>query len=83
MTVQIQKAYQYYQGPILANTELPIIEFTFIDNSHVSAKIRNNNPCPCIISPHLYKYYKLFFIKCQNYSIGTIDVTKSLYLSIT
>ena len=43
MTVQIQKAYQYYQGPILANTELPIIEFTFIDNSHVSAKIRNNN----------------------------------------
>ena len=43
MTVQVQKAYQYYQGPILANTELPIIEFTFIDNSHVSAKIRNND----------------------------------------
>ena len=43
MKVQVQKAYQYYQGPILANTELPIIEFTFIDNSHVSAKIRNND----------------------------------------
>lgn len=40
MTVQAQDSVQYYSGPISVGTELSITEFTFIDNSHVSLKIR-------------------------------------------
>lgn len=42
MTVQAQNSTQYYSGPISVGTVLPIKDFTFIDNSHVSAKIRND-----------------------------------------
>ena len=42
MTVQAQNSVQYYNGPIEIGTELSIVEFTFIDNSHVSAKVRGN-----------------------------------------
>ena len=42
MTVQAQNSVQYYKGPIEIGTELSIVEFTFIDNSHVSAKVRGN-----------------------------------------
>ena len=40
MTVQVQNSYQYFEGPIAIGTELAIVDFTYIDNSHVSAKIR-------------------------------------------
>lgn len=40
MTVQVQNSYQYYNGPYTIGTVLPVTDFTFIDNSHVSLKIR-------------------------------------------
>lgn len=40
MTVQAQDSVQYYEGPITSGTVLSVTEFTFIDNSHVSLKIR-------------------------------------------
>jgi len=43
MSVQEQNSVQYFEGPILSGTTLPITEFTFIDNSHVAAKIRGEN----------------------------------------
>lgn len=42
MTVQIQNSVQYFAGPIEVGTTLSIVDFTFIDDSHVSVKIRNN-----------------------------------------
>lgn len=42
MTVQAQNSAQYFAGPIEVGTTLSIVDFTFIDDSHVSAKIRNN-----------------------------------------
>ena len=41
MTVQAQDSVQYYDGPINVGAVIPITDFTFIDNSHVSMKIRN------------------------------------------
>lgn len=41
MTVQAQDSVQYYDGPINIGAVIPITDFTFIDNSHVSMKIRN------------------------------------------
>lgn len=43
MTVQAQNSTQYYEGPIAVDTVLSITEFTFIDNSHVSAKVRGES----------------------------------------
>lgn len=43
MTVQAQNSTQYYEGPIAVDTILSITEFTFIDNSHVSAKVRGES----------------------------------------
>ena len=43
MTVQTQTLTQYYNGPITVGTVLSITNFTFIDNSHISVKIRNDN----------------------------------------
>lgn len=43
MTVQVQNSTQYYEGPIAVDTVLSITEFTFIDNSHVSAKVRGES----------------------------------------
>ena len=40
MTVQAQDSVQYYDGPINVGAVIPITDFTFIDNSHVSLKIR-------------------------------------------
>ena len=40
MTVQAQDSVQYYDGPINVGAVIPITDFTFIDNSHVSVKIR-------------------------------------------
>ncbi len=40
MTVQAQTSVQYYDGPINVGAVIPITDFTFIDNSHVSLKIR-------------------------------------------
>lgn len=40
MTVQAQDSVQYYDGPINVGAVIPITNFTFIDNSHVSLKIR-------------------------------------------
>ena len=40
MTVQAQDSVQYYDGPINVGAIIPITDFTFIDNSHVSLKIR-------------------------------------------
>ena len=41
MTVQAQDSVQYYDGPIDVGTVISITDFTFIDNSHISMKIRN------------------------------------------
>lgn len=41
MTVQAQDSVQYYDGPINVGAVIPITDFTFIDNSHISMKIRN------------------------------------------
>lgn len=41
MTVQAQNSTQYYSGPISIGTVLAIKDFTFIDNSHVAVKVRN------------------------------------------
>lgn len=41
MTVQAQDSVQYYDGPINVGTVISITDFTFIDNSHISMKIRN------------------------------------------
>lgn len=43
MTVQAQNSTQYYEGPIAVDTVLSITEFTFIDNSHVSVKVRGES----------------------------------------
>lgn len=40
MTVQAQDSVQYYDGPINVGAVISITDFTFIDNSHVSLKIR-------------------------------------------
>ena len=40
MTVQAQDSVQYYDGPINVGAVIPITDFTFIDNSHLSLKIR-------------------------------------------
>ena len=40
MTVQAQDSVQYYDGPINVGAVIPITDFIFIDNSHVSLKIR-------------------------------------------
>lgn len=41
MTVQAQDSVQYYDGPINVGTVISITDFTFIDNSHISMKLRN------------------------------------------
>ena len=43
MTVASQNLYQYYSGPITIGSVLPINEFTFIANSHVAIKVRNED----------------------------------------
>ena len=43
MSVQEQNSTQYFEGPLLSGSILSITEFTFIDNSHVAAKLRGEN----------------------------------------
>ena len=43
MTVQAQDSVQYYAGPINVGAIIPITAFTFIDNSHVSVKVRGES----------------------------------------
>lgn len=43
MTVQMQNATQYFEGPITVGSTLSIVNFTFINNTHVSVKVRGED----------------------------------------
>lgn len=70
MTVQAQNSTQYYDGPIVVGTVLSINEFTFIDNSHVSAKIRGEEV--------IWKYGTDYTVSGANSTVRTLTVLKEV-----
>ena len=70
MTVQLQNPVQYYLGPISVGTELSITDFTFIDNSHVSLKIRGIE--------EVWEYGTDYIVKGADTLVRTVIVNREV-----
>ena len=70
MTVQAQDSVQYYDGPINVGAVIPITDFTFIDNSHVSVKIRGEST--------IWEYGVDYIVEGANTTERTITINKAV-----
>ena len=73
MTVQTQQAYQYFSGPITVGTILSIVDFTYIDNSHVSVKLRD--------SEAIWEYGVDYIVRGAGTSERTVTILRRVQLN--